>query len=218
MLCSPPKLLINGDMYRRGESVMTLSNWFGRLSCATALALGLAGCVDATIEIAVTGPETARATMTQIMSADIYSMIQMGDEDSGSGFCEDGTLTENADGSATCVVVEEGPFANITLGSDEGGVVFTAVGPGLVRVSMPTEEMKEEAGADDTMDEETRQMVEAFFTGHTVTISFSGQEIVETNLTVSADRRTATQVIPLIDLVNGVPDLPDELFAVVRVP
>lgn len=195
--------------------------FLGKLAATGLLAAGLAGCIDVNIEVAITSPTTAKATMTQVMGADIYAMVKMSAEsgDSGEdGFCAEGTLTENSDGSATCTIVEEGPFADLDLGQDEGGMTFTAAGPGLVRVALPTADMQAELGTDDDMDEETRQMVEAFFEGRSMTIAISGAEVVETNMTLSADRTRAEQVIDMLDLINGAANLPAELFAVVRAP
>lgn len=193
----------------------------GKLAATVLLAAGLAGCIDINIEVAITSPTTAKATMTQIMGADVYSMVKMSAEGESAGedsFCAEGSLTENADGSATCIIVEEGNFADLDLGQDEGGMTFTEAGPGLVRVALPTADMQSELGAEDEMDEQTRQMVEAFFADRTMTIVIAGAEIVDTNMTLSADRKRAEQVIPMLDLINGAAGLPEELYAVVRAP
>lgn len=194
---------------------------FGKLAVAGLLAAGLVGCIDVNIDVAITSPSTAKATMTQVMSADVYSMVKMSAEsgqEQDDSFCAEGTLTENGDGSATCIITEEGEFAALDLGQDEGGMTFTQASPGLVRVALPTAEMQAELGAEDDMDEQTRQMVEAFFEGRTMTIGISGAEITETNMTLSADGTRAEQVIDMLDLINGDAGLPDELFAVVRAP
>lgn len=197
---------------------------FGKFTAALLLGAALTGCIDADVDVALTSETTARATMTQVMGAEFYSMVVMGAQQAGEDasaedeFCAEGELTEGADGSATCVIVEEGRFADLTMGNDEQAIVFAAAGPGLVRISLPTAEMKAELGADEEMDAETRQMVEAFFTGHAVTVRFSGAEITETNMTLSSDKRSAEQVIPFLDLINGTIELPDELYAVVRAP
>ncbi|WP_297102922.1 hypothetical protein [uncultured Devosia sp.] len=194
---------------------------FGKLATAVLLAAGLTGCIDVTVDVAITSATTAKATMTQVMGADVYSMVKMSaesGEDDADSFCAEGTLTENADGSATCTIVEEGNFADLDLGQNEGGMSFSEAGPGLVRVALPTADMQAELGAEDDMDEQTRQMVEAFFEGRTMTIAVSGAEIVDTNMTLSADKTRAEQVIDMLDLINGAADLPDELFAVVRAP
>ena len=195
--------------------------FLGKLAATALLAAGLAGCIDVNIEVAITSPTTAKATMTQVMGADVYAMVKMGAEGQGASedsFCAEGELTENADGSATCTITEEGAFADLDLGQDEGGMTFTEAGPGLVRVALPTADMQAELGAQEEMDEETRQMVEAFFEGRTMTIAISGAEIVESNMTISADKTKAEQVIDMLALINGAADLPDEIFAVVRAP
>ena len=195
--------------------------FLGKLAATALLAAGLSGCIDVNIDVAITSPTTAKATMTQVMGADVYAMVKMGAEGEGAsedGFCAEGELTENADGSATCTITEEGDFADLDLGQDEGGMTFTEAGPGLVRVALPTADMQAELGADDEMDEETRQMVEAFFEGRTMTIAISGAEIVESNMTISGDKTRAEQVIDMLALINGSADLPEELFAVVRAP
>lgn len=193
----------------------------GKLAATLALGAALAGCIDAEVDVAITSETTARATMTQTMGADFYAMVKMSAESGEAGtddFCAEGTLTENGDGSATCVMTEEGAFADLSMGDGEDAMVFTSAGPGLVRVALPTAEMKNEIGADAEMDAETRQMVEAFFAGHSITIRLSGAEVVDTNMTLAADRRSAETVLPFLDLINGTADLPDELFAVVRAP
>ena len=195
--------------------------FLGKLAATALLAAGLSGCIDVNIEVAITSPTTAKATMTQVMGADVYAMVKMGAEGEGASedsFCAEGELTENADGSATCTITEEGAFADLDLGQDEGGMTFTEAGPGLVRVALPTADMQAELGAQEEMDEETRQMVEAFFEGRTMTIAISGAEIVESNMTISADKTKAEQVIDMLALINGAADLPDEIFAVVRAP
>ncbi|ODT48266.1 hypothetical protein [Devosia sp. 63-57] len=196
-------------------------NLFGKLASVAAIALGVSACVDVNIDVAVTSTTTARATMTQVMTADLYAMVKMGEESgesSEAGFCDEGTLTENADGTATCTMVEEGPFDSLDMGSGESGMSFTDIGNGLVRVALPTVAMKKELGADEEMDEETKQMVLAFFEGHSITLTISGAEVTDTNMTRAADGKSASQVIPMLDLINGTVDLPDELFAVVRAP
>ena len=195
--------------------------FLGKLAATALLAAGLSGCIDVNIEVAITSATTAKATMTQVMGADVYAMVKMGAEGEGASedsFCAEGDLVENADGSATCTIIEEGVFADLDLGQDEGGMTFTEAGPGLVRVALPTADMQAELGAEDEMDEETRQMVEAFFEGRTMTIAISGAEIVESNMTISGDKTKAEQVIDMLALINGAADLPAELFAVVRAP
>ena len=194
---------------------------WARTALAAGLALGLAGCIDAKVDIEVLSETDARATLTQDMGADFYSMVKMSAEEADEAddaFCAEGTLSENADGSATCVIVEEGPFAELNLGEDgeEPGVTFTRAGPGLVRVALDTSDMAADIGAEEEMDEETRQMMQAFFLGHAITVRIGGGIVTETNMDKAEDGAAET-VIPFLDIINGTVDLPDELYAVVRV-
>lgn len=194
----------------------------GKLAATLLLGGALAGCIDASVDVEVTSETTAKATVTQIMGSEIYELMKQGMEQDASetgddDFCKDGELTENEDGSATCVFTEEGAFADLTFGDDTQAVTFTSAGPGLVRVALPTEEMRSSINAEEEMDEESMQMMEAFFTGHAMTLRFSGLEVTDTNMTLSADKTSAEKVIPFVDLIKGDVELPDEIYAVVRV-
>lgn len=194
----------------------------GKLAVMLTLGGALAGCIDATVEVAVTSDRTAKASVIQVMAPDFYGMIKASSAESGNGtdrFCSEGELTEGADGSATCTFVAEGSFAELTrIGDEEGALTFTSAGPGLVRIGLPTAEMVSGLGEDEDVDAETRQMVEAYFTGHTVTIRLSGAEVVESNMEIDKNGKSAETVLPILDLIKGGPDLPEEFFAVVRVP
>ncbi|MET3899385.1 hypothetical protein ABIB57_003340 [Devosia sp. UYZn731] len=198
-------------------------NWAGRLAGVVLLATGLTGCIDAKVDVTVTSMTNAKAVMTQVMAPEFYAMVKTNAAQTGAGapaedeFCSKGELTENKDGSATCVLSEEGPFAGLSMGNEKQTITFTPAGPGLVRVALPTADMKSEIGVDDKMDEETRQMIEAFFKDHAITLHFAGLEVTDTNMTLSADKKSAEQMIPFLGLIDGTADLPDELYAVVRV-
>jgi len=102
----------------------------GRVAGVLALTMGLAACVDMTEELAVTSDTTAKATMTMTMGADIYAMMKSANtaetkpEDK---FCakEGEQLTENADGSATCVASSEGAFADLKFDEGDSKPVFS---------------------------------------------------------------------------------------------
>lgn len=198
---------------------MRTAKWAGTLM----LAVSLSACVDAAVDIELTGADTARATVTQDMSADFYAMMKMNAEDGEARedhmFCANGALSEHADGSATCTIVEQGRFADLAaLGEGDNGLTFTPAGPGLVRIGLPMDDMRAEIGADKDLDAETRQMIEALFAGHAITISISGGEITDTNMTLAEDGESARAQLPFLDLINGTVELPSEFFAVVRVP
>ncbi len=193
-----------------------------KLGATLLLGASLAGCIDATVDVEITSETTAKATLTQVMGADFYAMVKMSGEEaepSADSFCSEGELTEHADGSATCLIVEEGTFEELAaIEGEENALTFTSAGPGLVRIALPTAELTAELGADDEMDAETKQMVEAFFTGHTVPIRLTGAQITETNMDLSTDKKSAETELPFLDLINGTAELPDELYAVVRAP
>lgn len=197
---------------------MTL-NLIGRIAGVLALTVGLAGCMDVTMEIDVQSETNGKATTTSVMGADIYGMMKSseGSEGGSNDFCkeEGATLTENADGSATCVLVVEGPFAELN-GADakDDGAKFEVVSPGVVKVSFSTEDMKGELGTEG-QDAETKAMMEQFFEGHSITIRIKGKEILDTNMTKTGN--SAEVVIPFLDLINGKVDLPPELYATVKV-
>ncbi|RYE85636.1 MAG: hypothetical protein EOP19_09005 [Hyphomicrobiales bacterium] len=194
-------------------------NLFGRVAGVLALTVGLAGCMDVTMEIDVLSETTGKSTTTSVMGADIYSMVKAGaaEDADDDGFCKEAgeTLTENADGSATCVLVAEGPFAELN-GEDgkDDGAKFEVVSPGVVKVSFSTEDMKKEVGTD-IQDEETKAMMVQFFEGRAITIRIKGKDVIDTNMTRKGN--AAEIVIPFLDLINGKVDLPDELYATVKV-
>lgn len=195
-------------------------NLFGRVAGILALTAGLAGCMDVTMEIDVQTETTGKSTTTSVMGADIYAMVKSGAGGEGSdddGFCKEAgaTLTENADGSATCVLVVEGPFAELNgKEAKDDGAKFEVVSPGVVKVSFTTEDMKGELGTDG-QDEETKAMMVQFFEGHAITIRIKGKEILDTNMQKTDN--AAEIVIPFLDLINGTVDLPPELYATVKV-
>jgi hypothetical protein len=193
----------------------------GRVTGVVALTGMLAGCIDMTAEIDVLSETTGKATTSMTMGAEFYPMIKQMAEaapeaDASDGFCveEGDVLTENADGSATCVSVKEGELAS--LSGAEGpseDATFTVVSPGVVRVAFATENMSSQVT--EGQDEETAQMMKAYLDGHFVTIRIKGNKVIETNMTLSGDGKAAEIVIPFLGLIDGTANLPTELFAVV---
>ena len=71
-----------------------------KLGAMLMLGASLAGCIDATVDVDVTSETTAKAALTQVMSADFYAMFKMNaseSETATSEFCSEGELVENAD-------------------------------------------------------------------------------------------------------------------------
>lgn len=193
----------------------------GRVTGIVVMTGMLAGCIDMTAEIEVLSETTGKATTSMTMGAEFYPMVKQMAEapaegEASDGFCveEGDVLTENADGSATCVSVKEGEFS-VLSGSDgpSEDATFTVVSPGIVRVAFSTENMSSQVT--EGQDEETAQMMKAYLDGHNVTIRIKGNKVIETNMTLSDDGKAAEIVIPFLGLIDGTANLPKELFAVV---
>jgi hypothetical protein len=190
----------------------------GRIGGVLALTVGLAGCFDMTTDIEVTSATAAKATVTEIMGADIYAMIKSGQGSPDDKFCgKDGEkLTENADGSATCVFTSEGAFADLKFGDSGTAPTFTAQPDGTIKVAVATKGMAGDLGKEN--DPQTAAMMKKLFDGHFLTIRFGGGQVTDSNMAISDDKTYAEQKIPFLDLINGTANLPDELYAVVTAP
>jgi hypothetical protein len=200
----------------------------GQLAGVLMLSIGLAGCIDVTMDVEILNDTTGKATTTMVMGADFYAMAKAGmaappaegqTAPANDGFCEEegAVLTENADGSATCTITTEGAFGDLLngdSGSGQNDARFEVVSPGVVKVSFPTADMMGDMGAD-AQDAQTKAMMAALFEGKTITIRVRGKQITESNMTISPDRTSAEVVIPFLDLINGTASLPAELTATV---
>jgi hypothetical protein len=208
-----------------------------RIVAALALLAGLAGCMDVTANVDLESATTARATMTETVDARFYPMLtaakgQGARDEDDRGFCHRGKLTENRDGSATCVESREGAFSTLSFGakSDGNDIRFAAAGPGRVRVSLATgaigASLTHSAAADHKIGEapssgdaeaQTRQMMAGYFEGHYLTFRISGGNVVDTNMTRAPDGRSAQARIAFSDIINGAAQVPPELYAVLQV-
>jgi hypothetical protein len=188
-----------------------------KIAGAFALAAGLAGCIDMTNDIYVTSTTTAKATITSTMGSDIYAMVKSGGNEGDDPFCkaEGETLTENEDGSATCVAISEGAFADLKFDDSGSKPVITAQDDGTVRIAIATKDMVGDLGADG--DPQTAAMLKQMFDGRFLTIRFGGKEIVESNMEAAPDSSEYVEIkIPFIELLDGTAKLPEELYAVIR--
>jgi hypothetical protein len=201
---------------------MALAKTFAAAVTTLGMAAGLAGCVDATIDLEVESRTAGKATTTLAMNADVYTLVKMNEERADDDprkqepFCADGELNETDDGGADCVFVEEGRFSQLTLGNEPGILDVTYVSPDLVRIALPLSEMQADLQTQE--DDQSNAVAEAFFSGHSITFRISGGEITDTNMELSEDGSSAEQQVQFMDLINGTGDLPDELFAIVRAP
>ena len=225
------------------------------------LAASLAGCIDANLDVALTGDATAKATLTQVMRPDSFTTIGLvdtldeaswqaavkaadrataakakaeaaGRDASGivappappparslaARFCRTGSLLMRADGGASCIEASQGAFADIALGELEQQVIFTPLEADLVRIALPTAQLRRIVTPDLALEPDVEAAIPALFSGRKIVINFSGQEVIETNMTLAKDERSARQDIAIVDLISGKAQLPAELYAVVRAP
>lgn len=189
-----------------------------RLGAAAVLALGLAGCMDITMDIEVLSETEARASMTTSMEADIYAMISAQAEEGDEGFCDEGELIETGT-TVDCVVTSAGAFDELDFGDEQNeGPHIEAIGNGQVRVSFPTgdlaEQVAEGTGSDE--DPEMTAMIAQMFEGAQIVMRVSGGVIVDTNMDLAPDGQSASYQIPFTGVMLGELDLPDEIYAVVQ--
>lgn len=185
-----------------------------RAAGALVLTLGLAGCIDVTMEIEVIDEANGRGTTTMVMDREFYDMsIQQSDEP----FCDEDSELTVTETDATCVSVKEGSYADLIDSDDPNEPVPTVVplGDGTVRVTFPTASLADDM-AEDEMDAETLAMMQGFFAGKFMTLKASGGEVVDTNMTVADDGMSASLQIPFLDLMTGEADVPDEAYAIIR--
>ena len=212
----------------------------GRLAGAMALTMALAGCIDVTMDVNVKNETDAQAVMATTIGAQFYPMLKASKTADSSAskdddFCkkdDGGVLVENADGSATCTVTKDGKFADLAFDSGKEQIKFASAGPGLVRVSFPTEEFQKgldaatnkgtgDASADDAQtkaaEEQMKAAMGAYFAGHFLTIKIEGGEVTESNMTIADDKKSAEDKIAFTDILAGTAKLPPELYAIVKV-
>ncbi len=185
-----------------------------RAAGALVLTLGLAGCIDVTMEIEVIDEANGRGTVTMVMDREFYDMsTQQSDEP----FCEEDAELTVTETEATCVSVTEGAYADLIDSDDPNEPVPTVVaqGDGTVRVTFPTASLAEDM-AEDEMDAETLAMMQSFFEGKFMTLKASGGEVVDTNMVIADDGMSASLQIPFLGLMTGEADVPDEAFAIIR--
>lgn len=193
-----------------------------RLGGGAALALALAGCVDVKLDVAVKDGDTVTGTMVQVMDADTYAMFKAGAEGkNGKDFCMEAgaRLDEKSDGSATCTIIRDGSWSNLVFDEDrhKETISITPTEQGEVRVAFPVNEIVSALGNKRELDDQARSMLVAMFQGHTLTLSVSGAQIVETNMMLAEDAHAAEKKIDFLDLLSGATNLPKEYYAVVKV-
>lgn len=178
------------------------------------LVLPLAACFDAEMNLDFSNEDNVTMRATMNMSPELAQMMAGMGQDP----CADmeAVGTTNPDGSMTCVIEEIDTLDNVIAMAKEaehGAGPFTQDSGTTVErrgedvfVSFDLSAMLE----DMPPAEERAQMSMMFgdaFVGKAISINVIGQEILETNGTLSADGTTATFAIDLEAMFS--PDLPD---------
>lgn len=179
---------------------------------AVGAALTLAGCIDVDMNTEILGDDQARVTGFMQVQSGMLDM--MGGPE---GFCddEDGTL-EMTETHARCNLMIEGSFAEVFEdGAGEPAPTAEALGDGTVRVSFPIGAMMADA---DEMREDPQMMamMRPMLEGHSFTLRISGQQVLSSNGEISADGKTATFTLPLVQILDEDAVLPENFEAVVR--
>ncbi len=195
-----------------------------KTAAALLLTGALAGCFDVDMQITVVDSETASVKTTTTVPKELISLadIESGDAD----FCDSASKITETEDSITCVETHEGTFDEVIpqdSSSDEPQPTIALVAPGQVKVSFPTGTLSEEigAGAGDADDEESAQamqMMKTMFAGHGITMRVVGNKIIDTNMALSADGKSAELKVMFADLIEGNSDLPAETYAIVELP
>lgn len=179
------------------------------------LALALSGCM--VMELEVVDETSGRSVTTQTISNDIYGMITSAPPGMSPGFCVggQGRLGRNADNSVSCVEVHEGTFAQLEAIDKANSFDVVPMGGGLVRLSFRPRTVSAEM--DRQIPGFARSMVMPMFDGQMMTVRIVGSELVETNMWPTMDGRGAETNIAFTDIISNSPNIPAELYAVVRV-
>lgn len=183
-----------------------------RAAAAAGAMLCLSGCVDVELSMDFRDGETVAVTTTAVMDRALYDLSQeqgLGDR------CPLGEVTLT-DESHTCtrpnivaiadLIADQGiPYDDETILTAERGFTLTEDAPGTFTVTHDLQAIFRSADMQPPTQEQIDQMGPALIEaleGHAIVLSVSAPEIVETTGVLSADGQTATQTIPLLELIE----------------
>lgn len=184
-----------------------------RAAGALLLVAGLAACVDVDVKMEVLDSEHGRGSIVMTMDRQFYDMAQaQGNAD----FCDPEDELTVGDKVVTCASITEGTFDELNeSGSDEPGPQVIAQADGTVRVTLPTGTLVQAASADKS-DDETLTMMQSMFEGKFFRVTVAGSEVIDSNMEISDDGKSATLAIPFFEMITGEAEVPDEAYAVVK--
>lgn len=178
-----------------------------RLLAALGLLTLLSGCFQAEMKIEVLSSTEGQATTTITMERAMYNNFGV-----SGGICDHGelSLTET---TATCVSVNKGTIEDLALAAaaEDQPVPVTVLDNGNLRIVFPLSEVTKNA----PVDPQAMAMMGQMLTGSNVTIIIAGKKIVETNMVLAADGKSASYMVATIDLMTQSFDAPSELYAIV---
>ncbi|GGD21843.1 hypothetical protein [Sinisalibacter lacisalsi] len=170
------------------------------------LALPLAACFDVELSLDFPGEDRAEATMIMVATPDFYAMTTSTGED----FCE-GEESMRENGDHVCTETKSGTVDEIMSDPDFGdGMIIERRDGGLIYVAFDLGDISDDiAPPEEEGGDEMIAMMREAFEGHAITLRVSGDEIVETNGTISEDGTTAVYEIPLSLALDGGASLPE---------
>lgn len=195
---------------------MMKSSHIVKAAAALLLAGALAGCFDVKMEIAITGLDTAVAKTETTISKEIVDVAKL--ESGETDFCDEGGEVSQTEDMVTCVETVKGSFAEIeALGEpDEPHPTITSAGIGKVKVSFPLADWRKDMAPDEDA-AQAMAMMKQMFVGHAMTLRVVGASVVETNMD-KTEPGVAEMQIPLTDLFSAEAEVPDEAYAIVKIP
>lgn len=185
--------------------------------------LPLAACVDADMVFDIKDENTAQMSASVTMGPEMYGMVMSSGEDP----CPDGEGVVNADGSYTCNVVHSDTIDNLIAEIDKDrsddempmdmaqGLSIEKLADGQTKVVFDLTGLRDgasDAGADPAMLGAFMQQ----FEGHGMKVTVRGDEVVDTNGTLSADGKSAEFYVPLTAIITPDATIPDQFFATVQ--
>lgn len=178
-----------------------------RLLMALGLATLLSGCFQAEMKIEILSPEDGQATTTIEMSRANYANFG-----ANGNFCDDGELSLSDD-LATCITVNGGTIDEMIADAAQEGkpVPLTILDNGTMRVVFPISAFTENV----PNDPQTIAMMGQLLIGSTVTVTIVGKKILETNMELAADGKSASYTMDTLVMLQQSDTLPAELFAIV---
>lgn len=184
-----------------------------KIAGGIAAIITLTACIDVDVSLEVLDNETALGTVTMTMARDFYDASQ---SQGTAAFCSADDEFTVGETVVTCVSTQEGVFADV-LDADDGEPAPTIVdlGNGTVRVALPTKDIMDDMSSD-RPDAAAMAALQGMFLDKHFTLEVSGKQIIDTNMELSEDGKSASVSIPIIDLVAGTAQGPDESYAIVK--